>query len=117
MTTETTIRADDQLLSAYIAGNLPGLEVDDLIERLGREPHLAARLEFMRASDLAESTVMSSVYEEPRLPSVIRLIETTEPETTQERIATLVAPFFQRTVGIAAAAAFVAGVLIGGLMF
>ena len=50
-------------------------ETDEVIERLGQEPHLAGKLEFMRASDLAENRVLSSVYDEQRLPSVIRLIE------------------------------------------
>ena len=80
------------------------------------EPELAAKLEFIRASDLAESTVLSSVYDEPRLSSVMRLIETTQPETITEKLAALVAPYFQKTVGIAAAAAFVAGLLFGAVL-
>ena len=34
-----------------------------------------------------------------------------------EKIAAFAAPYFQPTVGIAAAAAFVVGVLLGGLLF
>lgn len=117
MTTKTTTKTDDELLAAYIHGQLSGVETDELIERLGQEPHLAGKLEFMRASDLAENRVLSSVYDEQRLPSVIRLIETTEPESLSEKIAALLAPYFQQTVGIAAASAFLIGLLLGGLIF
>ena len=44
------------------------------------------------------------VYDRQKLPSVIRLIETTQPETIAEKIAAFAAPYFQPTVGIAAAA-------------
>ena len=117
MTTKRTTRTDDELLAAHIHGQLSGVETDELIERLGQEPHLAGKLEFIRASELAENKVLSSVYEEQRLPSVIRLIETTEPESLSERVAAFLAPYFQQTVGIAAAVAFVVGLLLGGLIF
>lgn len=117
MNTETTTRTDDELLADYIHGQLSGVETDALIERLGQEPHLAGRLEFMRASELAEQTILSGVYEEQRLPSVIRLIETTKPETVSEKIAAALAPYFQQTVGIAAAVALLVGLLLGGVIF
>jgi anti-sigma factor RsiW len=115
MNQQTVERTDNQLLSAYINGKLSRAEKDALVERLGREPHLAGRLEFMRASDIAEEAVLSTIYEKPRLPSVIRLIETTQPESLPEKIAALTAPYFQRTVGIAAGVTFVLGFLLGGL--
>ena len=117
MNTNTRTRTEDELLADYIHGQLSGVEIDELVERLGQEPHLAGKLEFMRASDLAEQTVLSSVYDDQRLPSVIRLIETTQPETVSEKIAAFVAPYFQRTVGIAAATSFLVGALFGGLLF
>lgn len=116
MNQQTVERTDDQLLAAYITGHLSNTEKDDLIERLGREPHLAGRLEFIRASDIAEDAVLSTIYDKPRLPSVIRLIETTQPETVPEKIAAMTAPYFQRTVGIAAGVTFVLGFLLGALM-
>jgi hypothetical protein len=116
MNQQTVERTDAQLLSAYINGNLPTQEKDLLIERLGREPHLAGRLEFLRASSIAEDAVLSTIYEKPRLPSVIRLIETTQPETLPEKIAAMTAPYFQKTVGVAAGITFVFGFLLGALM-
>ena len=65
---ESVERTDDELLSAHINGKLSGVETDALIDRLGREPYLATKLEIMSASDLAEDTVLSKVYEDPRLP-------------------------------------------------
>ena len=117
MKKEESASADDDLLSAYIHGELSGTEIDDLIERMAQEPHLAGRLEFMRASELAEDAVLSRVYDKQKLPSVIRLIETTQPESIPEKIAALAAPYFQPTVGIAAAVALVIGLLLGAVIF
>lgn len=107
---------DQALLHDYVQGKLSGREIDDLIERLGREPDLAYRLEFIRASDIAETTVLSAVYDEQRLSSVMRLIETTQPETVTEKIAAYIAPLFQRTVAIAAGVAFFLGFLLGAVL-
>ena len=117
MKNDSVVGADDDLLNAYINGKLSGAESDDLVDRLAQEPYLAERLEFIRASNVAEDAVLSTVYDRQKLPSVIRLIETTQPETVAERIAAFAAPYFQPTVGVAAAAAFVIGVLLGGLLF
>lgn len=115
MNQHTVERTDRQLLSDYINGHLSSVERDELVDRLGREPHLAGRLEFMRASDIAEDAVLSTIYDKPRLPSVIRLIETTQPETIPEKLAAMTAPYFQKTVGIASGVTFVLGFLLGGL--
>ena len=117
MRDESVPRTDDELLSAYIGGRLSGVESDKLIDRLANEQHLAERLEFIRASDVAERAVLSTVYDKQKLPSVIRLIETTQPESFAEKIAAFAAPYFQPTVGVAAAAALLVGLLLGGLIF
>ena len=108
--------ASYELVSAVIEGDLDvALSVPLVLEYESALLRNCSRGQ--RASDVAEDAILSSVYDRQKLPSVIRLIETTQPESIPEKIAAFAAPFFQPTVGIAAAAALLVGLLVGAIIF
>jgi negative regulator of sigma E activity len=73
--TDFTAYGDDELLSAYLDGELPSLDADKLTERLAREPALRKRLESLQASDEATRELFARVDEQPMPQAVLDLLQ------------------------------------------
>lgn len=111
---------DDILLSAYLDGELPATDADQLTERLAREPALMARLEAMRSGDAAVRRAFAALDERPMPDAVLGLLgaeaasqESADVVAFPRRDAWRLAPL---PVALAASIALVAGFLISNVL-
>lgn len=109
---DKTIRKDDELLSAYIDGELPDEGAAALVERLANEPALVERLEAIRSGDDAVRDIYRQLDDVP-LPDAVTGLLDTEPDSGNivsfRRRA--MPRFVNLPVAIAASIALVAGFL------
>lgn len=111
---------DGERLSAYLDGELPRAEADQLERRLAREPALAERLEAMRALDRVAAAAFHAIDERPMPKRVLERLGDDEEEPRAGNVVPLrrtAAPgeFFRLPVALAASIALVAGLWLGGL--
>ncbi len=115
MTDSMRNMTDDELLSAYIDGELPNGEADALTERLAAEPELMQRLEALRSADGAVRDVYAAIEKTPLPASVLGLFDESQSETPAGNVIAFPARgmrrFFEVPVAIAASLALVAGFL------
>lgn len=112
---DKTHRNDDELLSAFIDGELSTDDAAALADRLTREPALLQRLEAMRAGDDAVRAVYARLDQASLPDGVMQLLDTTGRDAEESRVV----PFPVRTMrrlanqpfAIAAGVALVAGFL------
>ena len=113
---------DDELLSAWLDGELASAQADELERRLAREPSLADRLEAMRGMDRATAAVLRAIDERPMPKRVLELIgEEAEGETPP---GSKVVPLGRgrgrgglfRPMALAASIALAAGLWLGRLL-
>lgn len=109
---------DDELLSAYLDGELPRAEAEELARRLAREPALSERLEELRTMNAAAAAGFRAFDERPMPKRVLELLGEDEAEGNN------VVPlrrthgpgrFIQLPVALAASIALVVGLWLGGL--
>jgi len=70
---------DDDLLSAYLDGELPDPQVRALERRLADEPALQRRLDALRAADAQVAQVMGRMMSEPVPLSLVRAVSPPRP--------------------------------------
>lgn len=113
---------DDELLSAYLDGELSQPQVDELTSRLAREPELAERLEAMRSVDKAAVAAFRAVDERQIPERILDLIGEDEHSDAGEasNVVQIRRPainrFIQPPVAIAASVALVAGFYLSALL-
>jgi hypothetical protein len=116
---------NDELLSAWLDGELAPAEADELERRLAREPALAERLEAIRSVDEAAVAALRSVDQRPLPALILDLIGEDEEEPRRrhdgaEKVVPLrerpMTRFFQAPVAIAASVAFLAGFLLHAML-
>lgn len=122
MTEKDTITpaSDDELLSAYIDGELPAAESEQLTERLAKEPALVRRLEALRSADERTRDLYAALDRAPMPQSVLDLLNAPEGGTADAPAADKVirfparplTRFFELPVAIAASVALLAGLLL-----
>ncbi len=109
---------DDELLSAFIDGELSAVDADRLSERLAQEPVLLKRLEALRSSDDATRAVYASLDELPMPQAVLDLLQADGSGPAAETTNVIAFPprgwrrFAQVPVAIAASVALAAGFLV-----
>lgn len=112
---DKTHMQDNELLSAYIDGELAADDAARLAERLAIEPELMRRLEAMRSGDAAVRAVYAKLDETPLPDSVSRMLDSQREEATTGRVVALTRRakprFFSLPVAIAASVALIAGFL------
>jgi anti-sigma factor RsiW len=74
MDEEMTFRSDDELLSAWLDGELPPDRATELERRLEKEPALALRLERLSEADAALRDALAPVADEPMPQSLLDAI-------------------------------------------
>lgn len=116
---------DDEWLSAWLDGELPVAEADELTRRLASEPALAERLAALRAMDRAAVAAFHDLEESPMPRRVLDMIG--EHEEAAPRAGNVVplrsasgagrglGRFFRLPVAVAASIALVAGIWLGAL--
>lgn len=106
---------DDELLGAWIDGELPRTEADALSERLAREPQLVQRLEAMRMADDAVRQAYAQVDSLPLPDAVLSQFDAPGAKSSGDNVVAFpargVRRFFDMPVAIAASVALVAGFL------
>lgn len=112
---ETTKWNDDELLSAYIDGELPPDDAAALVERLAREPALVQRLEAMRSGDEAVRAVYRKLDETPLPEGVSRLLDIGDDTARESNVVSLPARGVRRFANvqfaIAASLVLIVGIL------
>ncbi len=112
---DKTLRKDDQLLSAYIDGELSADDAAALVERLANEPALVQRLEAMRSGDDAVRRVYRQIDEMPLPGAVTELLDADVSEKDTSNVVSIrrraMPRFVNLPVAIAASIALVAGFL------
>lgn len=115
MTDTTDKRTDDELLSAYIDGELAEHEADVLSARLAEDPSLMQRFEALRATDDAVREVYKAIDATPMPAAVLGLFESPQPKAKADNVvafpARFIERFFEAPVAIAASVALMAGFL------
>lgn len=104
---------DDELLSAYLDGELPPAETEALSRRLAEEPALARRLEAMRHTDRVTAAAYHSIDERPLPKRVLELLEEDEDERVVPLRRRGAGAFLQLPVALAASVALAAGLWLG----
>ncbi|MEQ8204790.1 MAG: hypothetical protein RIA65_01340 [Woeseia sp.] len=118
----STMHSDDELLSAFIDGELSTAAADELSERLTLEPALLQRLEALRSSDDATRAVYASLDEQPMPQAVLDLLDVADSRAVGETNNVVAFPargwrrFAQVPVAIAASVALVAGILVSQVL-
>jgi hypothetical protein len=114
---------DDELLSAYLDGELARVAADQLERRLTREPALAERLEAMRGMDRATAAAFRSIDERPMPRRVLELLgeEGKDEQPGRSSVVPLrrrpaLGELFQLPVALAASIALAAGLWLGRLL-
>lgn len=112
---DKTHKNDDELLSAFIDGELSTDDAAALAERLAREPGLAQRLEAMRSGDEAVRALYAQLDQAPLPDGVMRLLDTAGGEVEESRVVPFPLRAMRRLANqpfaIAAGVAVVAGFL------
>lgn len=112
---DTTTLNDDELLCAYIDGELPPDDAAALVERLAREPVLVQRLEAMRSGDEAVRAVYKDLDEMPLPDGVSKLLDIGDDKAAQSNVVTLPARGVRRFANvqfaIAASVVLIVGIL------
>lgn len=120
MKDEIVLTTDDELLSAYIDGELPDDAADALTARLASEPQLMQRFEALRGADAAVRDVYAQIEKTAMPASVLDLFDTSQPEARAENVVAFPARgirrFFEAPVAIAASVALMAGFVIANLL-
>ncbi|HET6629435.1 MAG TPA: hypothetical protein VFG91_06650 [Woeseiaceae bacterium] len=118
----TDVREDreDELLSAYLDGELPRAEAEELTRRLAREPALSERLEELRTMNRAAVAGFRAFDERPMPKRVLELLGENAAEGTAGNVVRFrqlprLGEFFRLPVALAASIALVAGLWLGGL--
>lgn len=111
---------DDELLSAYLDGEIPRAEAVELERRLAREQVLSERLEALRAMNHAAAEAFRMFDERPMPKRVLELLGENETEGEADNVAPFrhlprLGRFFQLPVVLAASIALAAGLWLGGL--
>ena len=111
---------DDELLSAYLDGELPRAEAEELARRLAREPALSERLEELRTMNSAAAAAFRAFDERPMPMRVRELLGEDEAEGRPSNVVPLrqahrLGRFLQLPVALAASIALVAGLWLGSL--
>lgn len=116
MTEKPMGKTDDELLSAYIDGELPADEADTLTTRLETEPELMQRLEAMRASDDAVRTVYEAIDRTPLPDAVLKHFDEPASANPPDNVVAFpergIRRFLQAPVAIAASVALVVGFVV-----
>lgn len=123
---ESREERDDRLLSAYLDGELPETQADEITARLAREPELARRLEALQSVDPATRALFDRLDDLPMPRGVVDLLNEDSQNSRGRKPSPggnnvlafprrLVRGFGQVPVAIAAALALVAGFLGGRL--
>jgi negative regulator of sigma E activity len=112
---ELTEKSDDELLSAWLDGEMTSDEADRLAERLANEPVLARRLDAMRAGDEAVRRVFATLDETPMPEAVLQRLQAAgdAPENVVPFPARGARRFLQLPVALAATVALAVGLVIG----
>lgn len=110
-------KSDDELLGAYIDGELAGRQLQDLEARLQEDAGLSARLAALRAADRATRELYAEVDRAPMPDDVLALIEKGQNEGSNivafpQRA---IRRFFEWPVAVAASVALLAGFLLSDL--
>lgn len=112
---DKTNMKDDELLSAYIDGELVADEVAVVVERLANEHALVRRLEAMRSSDDAVRAVYEQLDEKPLPDGVNQLLDLAENKIETSKVVSFpvrgMRRFANMPVALAASVALVAGFL------
>jgi hypothetical protein len=116
---------DDELLSAYLDGELSQPQADELTSRLARQPELAERLEAMRSVDKAAVAAFRALDEKPIPERILDLIGEDEEGRHSvaggaRNVAQMTRPvinrFIQWPVAIAASVALIVGFYLSALL-
>lgn len=113
--TENFDNRDDEILGAYLDGELPEEQASGLAERLAREPRLRSRLEALRGADDATRAVFANLDEVPIPASVLGLFDAGSRKATADIVPfprRIVQSFTSMPVAIAASVALLAGFLV-----
>jgi len=117
---ETNNMNDEELLSAYIDGELHADDAAALVERLASEPALAQRLEALRSGDDALRAVYKSLDEVPLPDGVTKLLDIGADTAEESNVVTFPARGIRRFANvqfaIAASVVLVVGILAIQLM-
>ena len=120
MTEKSIGKTDDELLSAYIDGELPHGEADALRARLAQEPGLLQRLEAMRDADDTLREVYGAIDRAPLPEAVLKHFDEPAPVAQADNVAAFpergLRRFLHAPVAIAASVALVAGFLVAGFL-
>lgn len=107
---------DDNLLSAYLDGELPEDDADRLTVRLASEPALARRLAALRGADQATRALYDRLDDVPMPDSVVAMLDEHAGNRPNPNVVPfrkrLVERYWQAPVAIAASVALVAGFLL-----
>lgn len=116
---------DNEMLSAYLDGELSRAEADAMAKRLAREPDLAERLETLRSVDHAAVAAFRAVDERPIPARILDLIGEDEQDRHGDVSGTgnvvqlrkpAIVRLFQTPVAIAASVALVAGFFLSEML-
>lgn len=113
--TENPDNREDELLGAYLDGELPEEQASVLAERLKRDPRLRSRLEAMRGADDATRELFASLDEVPIPANVLGLFHAGGRQATADVVPLpqrIVQRFTTMPVAIAASVALLAGFLV-----
>lgn len=113
-------KTDDELLSAYIDGELDAGDGERLTARLAAEPELAERLAELRCADEATRRLYARLDEQPVPAAILDLLGDPDTGSADNVVAMPVRArykWFGPPVALAASVALVAGVLAGNFFF
>jgi hypothetical protein len=120
---DDTQKLDDEILAAWMDGELPPAQADQVTSRLAREPALARRLEAMRAVDAAAVGAFRSVDERPMPERVLDLIHAGADEIQSGETSNVVrlrtpavARFAEWPVAVAASVALAFGFALSSVL-
>lgn len=112
---------DDELLSAYLDGELSKADANELERRLARDPKLSERLESMRAMDRVAAVAFHEMDERPMPKRVLELLGEEKERPHASNVVPLwrntgLGEFIRLPVALAASIALVAGLWLGGFL-
>jgi hypothetical protein len=119
------LHSDDEALSALLDGALTGSESERLLQRIAREPALAARFAELERADQAVRGAYRGIVDEPLPRDVVNLLAEDRAESAGGKIAADVVPFAARArpprgpllpLAFAAGIALAVGIALGVLV-